>query len=776
MFDQRRTSGPTPLSYARQTNWKGEQLRSVGSPPPYNPLLSAPPRQPPTARQMLGAYRQQEHKNSLPPMITASSSTHHNPPEGLIVTVLDHTKVRFGPGFQVQEVTTGFESRWVVFGNVPSNITAADITGILEPFGVVLNVRLIGDGSPLMTVKAQFSNSAEAMQVTTVLNGAQAFNQTITARLVVNNTKNGNAIIKDTSVRIQWEAPRRLGFAGYSSLSDAQAAIFNANKMLLRGAHITATLYEGLPTIDAYNVRYHLPPDADEQDVEKFGRSEGVMLQQPNYLSLENAVSRIRKTLEELGELTFEVLPPPHKNGLVKAWAHFSSPPVAKAASDYLNGRRLPFTGKQNIRAQHVQTISYALPPDVYYRVAADINLLRESCWKRGYAIFVAIERGKQPFDYVIIRLSGDNTRDLGRLKTELEICLRGEPVKQDGKAVWDGFFGQPAGATFLSQLERRYFRVSIQTDISRRSIVLHGPAGERASARDAILRKLTDLRAQQIRTIPLVGRVIGLFMSADLMKLQNVLGHENVELCLVKRTLSIRGNDAAYEAALKAVHNAQSRYSSERCQKAAECPVCFGEVSSPITLQCGHSWCKSCLSGYLTAASENKLFPITCLGNKAKCSQLLPLTVAQDILSASEFEDLTNASFLAYVHSRPNEFHYCPAPDCAQVYRTAPQNTVLQCPSCLTRICPSCHVEYHDGQECADRQIGGEKLFKEWSKLHNIKNCPGCRAPIEKSEGCNHMTCIRCQTHICWVCMKTFPNGEKIYKHMREDHGGIGL
>ena len=33
-----------------------------------------------------------------------------------------------------------------------------------------------------------------------------------------------------------------------------------------------------------------------------------------------------------------------------------------------------------------------------------------------------------------------------------------------------------------------------------------------------------------------------------------------------------------------------------------------------------------------------------------------------------------------------------------------------------------------------------------------NTKACPGCKAPIQKNGGCNHVTCTRCQGHFCWV------------------------
>lgn len=33
-------------------------------------------------------------------------------------------------------------------------------------------------------------------------------------------------------------------------------------------------------------------------------------------------------------------------------------------------------------------------------------------------------------------------------------------------------------------------------------------------------------------------------------------------------------------------------------------------------------------------------------------------------------------------------------------------------------------------------------------------KPCPKCSSPIEKTEGCNHMTCKKCKHDFCWVCL----------------------
>ena len=58
---------------------------------------------------------------------------------------------------------------------------------------------------------------------------------------------------------------------------------------------------------------------------------------------------------------------------------------------------------------------------------------------------------------------------------------------------------------------------------------------------------------------------------------------------------------------------------------------------------------------------------------------------------------------------------------------------------------------------------------LSESYKSDNAKPCPNCRAPIEKSDGCNKMTCFKCQGSIvshCAIKMLHFAPLLLVYLH----------
>jgi hypothetical protein len=47
-------------------------------------------------------------------------------------------------------------------------------------------------------------------------------------------------------------------------------------------------------------------------------------------------------------------------------------------------------------------------------------------------------------------------------------------------------------------------------------------------------------------------------------------------------------------------------------------------------------------------------------------------------------------------------------------------------------------------------KKMGGEKTEK---LLKNMKRCPSCGVPTERTSGCPMMSCVNCHANWCYVC-----------------------
>ena len=673
---------------------------------------------------------------------------------------------------------TGFESPWIFIGNLPKNIVDGQLEKLLHPFGEVLEIRRPLNVTSPLTVKVRFAKPHDAYCAFTSLHGTAKFGCELDLRMGL-DLDNKGTFIKDSAVRIDWEAPHRTWYAGFASQELAEQALRVMQNIPYRGFLPTASLHTALPSVNVATVKMrHLPHDVDEQGLKIFGPLQGLMSERSSCqdYTVQDTIDGIKRLLSRFQNkmIDFEVRSPPYKEAKLRAWAMFTTPADAKVAAEYLHNRKPQFTGYTRVCARHIKTITFMISVVKFRRVATSIQSLAESIWKQGNGYSLSVSDKNS---YIRLRLCGEDLKLLGRLKAELEKILNGEPVLKDGKTAWDDFFGRHAGIVFLQDLERAHTGVSIEKDAMRRKIRLFGVAETRSIIREKILEKMEQLQMQKSCSIPLERPLLAVFLNGEVASLREKVGSENVLLDLVSQALRLRGDEKVFNAAKDAVELARKKYKIRRKRQniAIECPVCFDEVSSPIKMPCNHSWCRTCLQNYLRAAIEQKFFPLTCLGDKGKCTERISLFAAKEVLSAADFDATASAAFDTYVQTHPDELQYCPTPDCPQVFRPAPEGIFLQCPSCLVRICPTCKNDAHDGLTCAESK-GGDSLFKEWANQHDVKPCPGCHIAIEKDEGCNHMKCTVCQTHVCWVCMKTFPGGEGIYGHMRSEHGSFGL
>lgn len=69
---------------------------------------------------------------------------------------------------------------------------------------------------------------------------------------------------------------------------------------------------------------------------------------------------------------------------------------------------------------------------------------------------------------------------------------------------------------------------------------------------------------------------------------------------------------------------------------------------------------------------------------------------------------------------------------------------------------------------------MGDEALRKEKELINEVRNmeyinkeakqCPSCRIAVQKSEGCNKMTCTNCGNFFCFKCGRSITG----YEHFR--------
>ncbi|EJT98640.1 hypothetical protein DACRYDRAFT_96413 [Dacryopinax primogenitus] len=101
-------------------------------------------------------------------------------------------------------------------------------------------------------------------------------------------------------------------------------------------------------------------------------------------------------------------------------------------------------------------------------------------------------------------------------------------------------------------------------------------------------------------------------------------------------------------------------------------------------------------------------------------------------------------------------------------------QCPLIHCPTCQSPTCAHHLRPWHSNMTCAqyDRQQLGlgplGVLGKQWRQgtktgwwiKRKTKPCPGCGIKIERSEGCDHITCYPpagCGYHFCWRCSANY-------------------
>ena len=85
------------------------------------------------------------------------------------------------------------------------------------------------------------------------------------------------------------------------------------------------------------------------------------------------------------------------------------------------------------------------------------------------------------------------------------------------------------------------------------------------------------------------------------------------------------------------------------------------------------------------------------------------------------------------------------------------PKERLAICEDCTFAFCKVCKVSWHgEFVSCFPRKqaelTAEERASENYIKQHTSP-CPTCDARCQKTMGCNHMICFKCNSHFCYLC-----------------------
>ncbi|PTB70546.1 hypothetical protein BBK36DRAFT_1174627 [Trichoderma citrinoviride] len=531
-----------------------------------------------------------------------------------------------------------------------------------------------------------------------------------------------------------------------------------------------------------------VPSTAERKDILQAitlerNRPQHVEFGPPTYSTdAEQASVMIRSLLTTIGPLEYFEITLETNARRVKATARFLDESDARRAVTELDKKELPFHRKARLTVQMVYSAKFKAGTNIYNAVYHRI-LTQQKTWKDKNVFFKAYNSADPLKRFRLLKLEGESADDVAVAKADLESILGGVVAKADGITLWDSSL-KANGQLFqaIKKLEAE-LSVTILRDRGKSELRLFGsqPRCEEAERRLADLIRVESL-STSARVIELEPHKFFWACHGGFKKIAARLGPEKASFDIIStpKKIVISGSLEDYDVAL-AIMEGREQVAEPVVQHglreaAQDCSVCWTEAESPVKTSCGHVYCQECFESSCTAGDGTAAdFAILCHGNQGNCKDVMTIEDLQEHLSSSALEDVLERSFSSYIKRHPNEFRYCPTPDCGHIYRVSPEARTQNCSNCLRPTCSACH-EPHVGMSCAEHQdlkSGGYQALTKLKKELGIKDCPKCKTPLEKISGCNHMTCIACEAHICWVCLMTFPKGVGIYEHMGKLHGG---
>ncbi|CAM6106301.1 unnamed protein product [Calypogeia fissa] len=204
---------------------------------------------------------------------------------------------------------------------------------------------------------------------------------------------------------------------------------------------------------------------------------------------------------------------------------------------------------------------------------------------------------------------------------------------------------------------------------------------------------------------------------------------------------------------------------------KEMTCGICFESHSlerMKAAPACGHFFCDSCWTQYIRTAINDGPGCLTLHCADPSCGAAIGEDMVFLLVPPEDGAKYTRYLLRTFVENNRTA-KWCPAPGCEYAVEYVPGagSYDIVC-KCSHNFCWNCLEEAHRPVDCETvakwiLKNSAESENMNWI-LANSKPCPKCKRPIEKNQGCMHITCTPpCKFEFCWLCLGAWINhGER--------------
>jgi hypothetical protein len=229
--------------------------------------------------------------------------------------------------------------------------------------------------------------------------------------------------------------------------------------------------------------------------------------------------------------------------------------------------------------------------------------------------------------------------------------------------------------------------------------------------------------------------------------------------------------------ASTPASTNAQSQI-TEECEVCADTITPELILTQEITQDCTHpsqvAICKTCVEHHIRVQIDSVGWDgIRC--PVQECHGIFKYNDMKNMAATADFERY-DAHILQRAMNKEgsnDDYRQCAHPNCTGGgFCDLETESFMICPACAQQTCIECNTVWHSGKTCEkhkeELRIQKENKDVEVAAAHaaaeaksakyieaNSKACPNknCGYRIQKTGGCDHMTCRKCRHEFCRIC-----------------------